>query len=174
MNPETKKTGVGLAITAATLFSIAPMNATASNGSAVNTGKCMGGNSCKGQSFCHTATHACAGQNACKGQGWIKTTSSDCNDKGGKFEVAQMEQQGQGSDYQHHGQGHMGQKHGGKQHGKKHHGKGQHGQKHGGMHGKKHHGKGHEHRKRMEERLDRIEALLQQLVDQNKAASGNN
>lgn len=158
MNPETKKTGVGLAITAATLFSIAPMNATASEGSAGKAGKCMGGNSCKGQSFCHTATHACAGQNACKGQGWIKATKNECDEKGGIIKVSQTEQKG--TDCHHQGKGMKGQKHAGKHHGK--------------MHGKKHGGNKHGHRQQMEERLDRIEALLQQLVEQNKAPSSNN
>ena len=83
MNPATKKTGVALAATAAALFAVAPMNAVASDSA---KGKCIGGNSCKGQSFCHTATTGCAGQNACKGQGWIKATKSDCEQKGGQFE----------------------------------------------------------------------------------------
>ena len=49
-------------------------------------GKCMGGNSCKGHSFCHTATSACAGMNSCKGQGWIKATQAECEEKGGQYE----------------------------------------------------------------------------------------
>jgi uncharacterized membrane protein len=47
--------------------------------------KCMGINSCKGQSKCKTADSACAGQNSCKGKGWLPTaTEQECTDKGGK------------------------------------------------------------------------------------------
>ena len=83
MNPAHKKSGIALAATAATLFAIAPLNVTASGHT---QGKCIGGNSCKGQSFCHTATSGCAGQNSCKGQGWIKATKAECEEKGGQFE----------------------------------------------------------------------------------------
>ncbi len=158
MYPEKKKSSAALAITAATLFSIAPLNTTASQSSTGKTHKCMGGNSCKGQSFCHTATHACAGQNSCKGQGWIKATKSECDQRGGVIKVSQMEQKG--TDCQHQGKGMQGQKHAGKHHGK--------------MHGKKHGKNNHQHRQRMEERLDRIEAMLQQLLEQNQASSANN
>jgi hypothetical protein len=83
MKPANKISGVALAATAATLFAVAPMNVTASSHS---TGKCMGGNSCKGQSYCHTSTTGCGGQNSCKGQGWIKATKAECDEKGGQFE----------------------------------------------------------------------------------------
>jgi hypothetical protein len=83
MTTVRKTTGITLAVTAATLFSIAPMNASASEQA---SGKCMGGNSCKGQSFCHTATSSCGGMNSCKGQGWIKATKQECEEKGGTFE----------------------------------------------------------------------------------------
>ena len=83
MQPTHKKTGIALAATAATLFSIAPINVSAGE---QTQGKCMGGNSCKGHSFCHTATSACAGQNSCKGQGWIKATQAECEEKGGQYE----------------------------------------------------------------------------------------
>lgn len=83
MTTAKKVTGVALAAAAATLFSVAPMNASAGSHS---MGKCVGGNGCKGQSACHTATTGCAGQNACKGQGWTKTTKAECEAKGGTFE----------------------------------------------------------------------------------------
>lgn len=83
MSTAKKVTGIALAATAATLFSVAPMNATAA---AHMAGKCVGGNACKGQSACHTATTSCAGSNACKGQGWIKATKEECEEKGGTFE----------------------------------------------------------------------------------------
>lgn len=48
------------------------------------TVKCMGINSCKGQSKCSTAQSACAGQNSCKGKGWLPVASEkECTDKGG-------------------------------------------------------------------------------------------
>ncbi len=79
-----KVTGAALAVTAAALFSVAPMNASAGGH---KPGKCFGINSCKGQTACATATNACAGQNACKGQGWLKATKAECDEKGGKFEM---------------------------------------------------------------------------------------
>ncbi len=78
-----KISGVALAATAATLFALAPMSATAGSHKA---GKCTGINSCKGTSACATATSACMGQNSCKGQGWVKATKAECDDKGGTFE----------------------------------------------------------------------------------------
>jgi hypothetical protein len=84
MTTARKISGVALAATAATLFSIAPMNLSAAAHG--DKAKCVGGNSCKGQSACHTATTGCAGQNSCKGQGWIKATKAECEEKGGKFE----------------------------------------------------------------------------------------
>jgi hypothetical protein len=83
MNTAKKISGVALAAAAATMFAIAPMNASAGAHSA---GKCIGGNSCKGSSACATATTGCAGQNSCEGKGWIKTTKAECEEKGGEFE----------------------------------------------------------------------------------------
>jgi hypothetical protein len=46
--------------------------------------KCVGGNSCKGQSSCMSAHNSCKGQNACKGKGWVTAASTeDCSQKGG-------------------------------------------------------------------------------------------
>ena len=46
--------------------------------------KCVGGNSCKGQSACKGGDHSCKGQNSCKGQGFVTTsTAQDCTAKGG-------------------------------------------------------------------------------------------
>jgi len=78
-----KISGVALAAAAATMFAVAPMNASAAGHKA---GKCVGINSCKGTSACATATSACAGQNSCKGQGWVKATKAECDSKGGTFE----------------------------------------------------------------------------------------
>jgi uncharacterized membrane protein len=55
------------------------------NSSTQSSVKCIGGNSCKGQSSCKSANNGCMGQNSCKGKGWITATSSkECTDKGGK------------------------------------------------------------------------------------------
>jgi hypothetical protein len=78
-----RMTGVTMAAAAASLFAIsaAPI-AQAAEAPMV---KCMGINSCKGQTKCATAEGACAGQNSCKGHGWLPTTSAKaCTDKGGK------------------------------------------------------------------------------------------
>jgi hypothetical protein len=45
--------------------------------------KCVGANSCKGQSACKSAQNDCKGKNACKGQGFVQTSAQDCKDKGG-------------------------------------------------------------------------------------------
>jgi uncharacterized membrane protein len=46
---------------------------------------CLGVNSCKGKSDCHTPKNACKGMNACKGQGWLyKQSAKECEDAGGK------------------------------------------------------------------------------------------
>lgn len=57
-------------------------------------GHCVGANSCKGKSACHTATNDCASQNSCKGKGYIETTKADCaklmkKDKKIKFEASE-------------------------------------------------------------------------------------
>lgn len=50
--------------------------------------KCVGGNSCKGQSACSSASNGCQGQNACKGKGFVMTSSAEeCKQKGGKPET---------------------------------------------------------------------------------------
>ncbi len=85
MKTVKKLSGVAIAATAATLLSVAPINASATEQDHAGS-KCIGGNSCKGQSFCHTATTSCAGMNSCKGQGWIKATKAECEEKGGKIE----------------------------------------------------------------------------------------
>lgn len=46
--------------------------------------KCLGANSCKGQSACKTATNDCQGKNSCKGKGYVITTDAkSCEAKGG-------------------------------------------------------------------------------------------
>ncbi len=49
--------------------------------------KCLGANSCSGQSACKTATSPGPGQNSCAGKGFVFTASAkECKDKGGKPE----------------------------------------------------------------------------------------
>jgi hypothetical protein len=46
---------------------------------------CLGINSCKAKSDCHTPKNACKGMNACKAQGWLNVESEKaCADAGGK------------------------------------------------------------------------------------------
>jgi len=46
--------------------------------------KCLGANSCKGQSACKNANNSCKGQNSCKGKGFILTTDAkSCEAQGG-------------------------------------------------------------------------------------------
>jgi hypothetical protein len=45
--------------------------------------KCHGGNSCKGQSECHTAHSKCSGFNSCKGKGWVVMSPEACEEAGG-------------------------------------------------------------------------------------------
>jgi hypothetical protein len=79
-----KLTGAVLATSVALLFAAQPLMADDSSGAQV---KCLGGNSCKGQSSCQTASNSCQGQNSCKGKGWVMTSSADeCTKKGGTVE----------------------------------------------------------------------------------------
>jgi hypothetical protein len=49
--------------------------------------KCLGANSCSGQSACKTATSPGKGKNSCAGKGFVFTASAkECTDKGGKPE----------------------------------------------------------------------------------------
>jgi hypothetical protein len=84
-------TGVVLAAAVGAMFLTAPVFAQSSSGSAASGAsvKCIGGNSCKGQSSCKSANNGCAGQNSCKGKGWVTAASAKvCSDKGGKPEKA--------------------------------------------------------------------------------------
>jgi len=46
--------------------------------------KCLGANSCSGQSACKTATSPGPGQNSCSGKGFLFTTSvKECKNRGG-------------------------------------------------------------------------------------------
>ncbi len=83
MRTAKKVQGLALAAAAAAMFAGAPIAAMADEA----PGKCMGANSCKGQSACATASNACQGMNSCKGQGFLKMTKTECDKVGGKFEA---------------------------------------------------------------------------------------
>ena len=81
MTIKRKVTGAALAMVAATMFATAPMTVSAGS----HWGKCVGVNSCKGQSACKTATTSCKGENSCKGKGFLEMSKADCDQAGGGF-----------------------------------------------------------------------------------------
>jgi hypothetical protein len=81
-----KMTGAILAAAVGVLFVTQPVVADPwqAQGNATQV-KCIGGNSCKGQSECASKANSCKGQNSCKGKGWITTSSTQqCKQNGGK------------------------------------------------------------------------------------------
>jgi len=82
-----KITGALLATAVGVLFTTQPLFADNSQPGQAAQVKCVGGNSCKGQSECATKANSCKGQNACKGKGFITTSSTQqCQQLGGKPE----------------------------------------------------------------------------------------
>jgi hypothetical protein len=77
--------GAMLATAVALMFTGSAMAAdSAGSATAPAQVKCVGGNSCKGQSACKTASSGCAGQNSCKGKGYVMTSSvQQCAKQGG-------------------------------------------------------------------------------------------
>jgi len=82
---KVKVSGAILAAAVGLIFASQPIFADDSAGQSANV-KCVGGNSCKGQSACATSSNSCKGQNSCKGKGWITTTSTECTHKGGQID----------------------------------------------------------------------------------------
>jgi uncharacterized membrane protein len=83
--------GAVLAAAVGAMFAATPVLAQSSSGNSAGQAnvRCVGGNSCKGQSSCKSASNACMGQNSCKGKGWVMATSAKaCTDKGGKPDKA--------------------------------------------------------------------------------------
>lgn len=79
-------TGTVLATAVALLFAGTIANAAGDSNGAPQV-KCVGGNSCKGQSACKSASSSCQGQNACKGKGFVMAASvKECQTDGGKPE----------------------------------------------------------------------------------------
>lgn len=82
-----KITSALLASAVGVLFTTQPLFADNSQQSQTTHVKCVGGNSCKGQSECASRANSCKGQNACKGKGFITTsTTQQCQERGGKPE----------------------------------------------------------------------------------------
>jgi len=78
------KKGALLAMTVASLtVSGCAENSGAYSGVAAQV-RCIGANSCKGQSDCAFAGHGCKGMNQCRGTGWLFTTDQNCTMQGGK------------------------------------------------------------------------------------------
>jgi uncharacterized membrane protein len=82
---KVKVSGAIMATVVGLMFASQPLFAQDSSSQSA-TVKCVGGNSCKGQSACATASNSCKGQNSCKGKGWITTTSAECTQKGGQID----------------------------------------------------------------------------------------
>jgi hypothetical protein len=79
-----KITGALLATAVGVLFATQPLLADNSQQSQASQVKCVGANSCKGQSECASKANSCKGQNSCKGKGWITTaTTQQCQQQGG-------------------------------------------------------------------------------------------
>ena len=73
-----------LAAAAAAMFALAPISA-----SAADEVKCIGANTCKGQSACKTATSECKGLNDCGGKGFIMAADeAACMEAGGTVEAS--------------------------------------------------------------------------------------
>lgn len=85
-----KLAGTVLAITAASVFALAPVGAVAMGKHKVD---CYGVNSCKGKSKCKTpenkckGTNSCKGMNSCKGKGVIPMSKKMCEKKGGTVQT---------------------------------------------------------------------------------------
>jgi len=83
MNVKTTSS-LTLAAAAAAMFALAPVAV-----SAADEVKCVGGNACKGNSACKTATSECKGLNACKGQGFVMAADeAACMEAGGTVEAS--------------------------------------------------------------------------------------
>jgi hypothetical protein len=84
---KTRIAGVMLATAVALAFTGSVVSAEDTPGGAAPTQiKCVGGNACKGQSACKTATSGsdCKGKNSCKGKGYVITADAkSCEAAGG-------------------------------------------------------------------------------------------
>ena len=86
MRKGSRFTGAALATAVALMFVGNAMAADTPSGDSAQV-KCVGGNSCKGQSACKSAASSCKGQNACKGKGFVMSSNEkECMSSGGKVE----------------------------------------------------------------------------------------
>ena len=88
MRKGSRITGAALATAVALMFVGNAMAADSSSSDAASAQvKCVGGNACKGQSACKSASSSCKGQNACKGKGYVMSSNEkDCKAAGGTVE----------------------------------------------------------------------------------------
>ena len=75
--------GISIALAAASLFAVAPLQASSSGDNV----RCHGVNSCKGRGSCATANNQCAGQNSCRGKGVLEMSKAACDAAGGSAET---------------------------------------------------------------------------------------
>ncbi len=76
------RSGAALAVAAVSLALVGA--ATAQTSATTAKVHCLGINSCKGKSDCHSPKNACKGMNACKGKGWnFAESAKACEDAGG-------------------------------------------------------------------------------------------
>jgi hypothetical protein len=84
---KTRIAGAMLATAVALAFTGSVVSAEETPGASAPTQiKCVGGNACKGQSACKTATSGsdCKGKNSCKGKGYVITADAkSCEAAGG-------------------------------------------------------------------------------------------
>ena len=81
---QMKMSGAVLATVVGLMFAAQPVFAQDTSSKDQTNVKCIGGNSCKGQSACQSTRNSCKGQNSCKGKGWVTSSSAqDCTSKGG-------------------------------------------------------------------------------------------
>jgi hypothetical protein len=83
------RSGASIALAAATLI-LAGAAAAPLSHAAESKGHCLGGNACKGQGACKSASNDCKGLNACKGKGFLEMTKVECDKiQGATFEAKQ-------------------------------------------------------------------------------------
>src|SRR5260370_33759942 len=94
---KAKLTGAVMATAVALAFMGSAVHAADSSMASGAQVKCVGGNSCKGQSACKGASSDCKGQNACKGKGYVMTPSAkECVAAGGKAGARPEKELGRG------------------------------------------------------------------------------
>ena len=81
---QDKNKGAVLALTVAGLLAMTGCAHTGGAYSGIGSQvRCLGLNSCRGQSNCALGPHSCKGQNQCRGTGWSFATQQSCITHGG-------------------------------------------------------------------------------------------